>query len=180
MSDDHGAAAAGTETTTETSGGKRKAPSVPPEGYICKVCGVAGHWIQQCSAKKKQRKTKSDTHEYVAGTDPSQEDIKAAKKLQAIKPPNCFCGATSRLKKVKKSRVSESSRANGAYFFFCSKQKDDSTKCKFARPVEEELKPKNTRRCAFFAKNGSCKKGDKCLFSHDVANSQNPDVKGRS
>ena len=77
--------------------------------------------------------------------------------------------AASRLKKVKQStHGGEQSRAIGKYFFFCAKQKDDSTKCRFARPVEDEITPKKQRLCTFFAKHKSCKKGNKCMFSHDV------------
>jgi len=36
-----------------------------------------------------------------------------------------FCGLPSRLNKVKRSKVQESSRAIGKYFFFCSKKRDD-------------------------------------------------------
>lgn len=25
--------------------------SVPPDGYVCNICGLAGHWIQQCPSK---------------------------------------------------------------------------------------------------------------------------------
>ena len=88
--------------------------------------------------------------------------------MQKIRPPRCFCGINSRLKKVKRTKSGEESRAIGNYFFFCSKGKFDEGKCKFARPVEDELKPKKERMCTFFAKTGVCKKGDKCLFSHGV------------
>ena len=60
------------------------------------------------------------------------------------------------------------SRAIGHYFFFCNKAKNDESQCRFARPVEDETKSKKERVCTFFAKTGSCKKGDKCMFSHDV------------
>ena len=103
----------------------------------------------------------------------------------------------SRLNKVKRSKVQEESRAIGKYFFFCSKKRDDETQCRFARPVDMELKKdkkidsrmkakkkegvvskaaakvdntsttKTNQVCKFFAKTGSCKKGDKCEFSHE-------------
>ena len=112
-----------------------------------------------------------------------------------------FCGLTSRLNKVKRSKEGgDSSRAIGKYFFFCSKKRDDDTQCRFARPVEMEMKKqkkidkrmnskeddnkktavkkgddtkptKDTKPmqiCKFFAKNGSCKKGKKCEFSHEA------------
>ena len=112
-----------------------------------------------------------------------------------------FCGLTSRLNKVKRSKEGgDSSRAIGKYFFFCSKKRDDDTQCRFARPVEMEMKKQkkidkrmnskaddNTKMavkggddtkpvkdtkpmqiCKFFAKNGSCKKGKKCEFSHEA------------
>ena len=37
---------------------KQKATTTPPDGYTCKLCGVAGHWIQQCDLKTKQKKRK--------------------------------------------------------------------------------------------------------------------------
>lgn len=156
---------------TKTSSNKRK-ESTPPEGYSCNICNETGHWIQQCTQKKrkKQKKLNKDpTHIHIPGVDPSQEDISKARDLQKIKPPKCFCRQTSRLKKVKKSKAGgESSRAIGKYFFFCSKARDDESKCKFARPVDDELKSKKDRICTFFAKSGFCKKGDKCMFSHDL------------
>ena len=123
---------------------KERKTSTPPEGYVCNLCGVAGHWIQQCDQKKKnknKKKRKSTTdhgsHEYQPGVDPSPKDIERAKKMQQIEPPMCDCGIKSRLKKVKKSHVTEHSRAVGTYFFFCSKKRDDNTKCQFAKPVNE-------------------------------------------
>lgn len=105
------------------------------------------------------------------GVDPSQDDIDRARELQKIKPPNCFCGLPSRLKKVKRSNTGgETSRAIGNYFFFCIKKKTENP-CRFARPVEDELKPKKERPCTFFFKNGTCKKGANCLFSHDMESS---------
>jgi hypothetical protein len=144
---------------------------------VCNLCGVAGHWIQQCSEQRpKKKKKKVSTHVFVAGVDPSPADIEHARELQKIKPPNCFCGKKSRLKKVKRSNSKggdqhSPSRAIGKYFFFCAKQKSDDSKCQFARPVEDELKPKKERLCTFFLKTGKCKKGDKCMFSHELANS---------
>lgn len=164
---------------------RKRKTSNPPDGYLCNLCGVAGHWIQQCSAKSKSKRTKSN-HVPVAGVDPSQEDIELARQYQKIKPPNCFCGQTSRLKKVKKSNVKENSRAVGNYFFFCGLKKTEQP-CRFARPVDEQLKDKKERLCSFFAKSGSCKKGNKCMFSHELpANferkfhpKENKDSKGR-
>ena len=151
---------------------KRK-ETTPPDGYVCHKCNESGHWIQQCPLKdandgSHKRRKKSD-HVPIAGVDPSQADIDAAREMQKIPPPNCFCGIPSRLKKVKRSNVGgDSSRALGKYFFFCSKKKGDDTACRFARPVEDELMDKKDRICTFWAKNGSCKKGDKCMFSHDA------------
>jgi Zinc knuckle len=132
-----------TSTSSDNNSSKWKTSS-PPDGYVCHVCGVAGHWIQQCSNRPKKR-TKKSNHVFVAGVDPSEADIERARELQKIKPPNCFCGATARLKKVKRSTKSETSRAIGKYFFFCAKHKTDNTKCHFARPVEDERKPKKER-----------------------------------
>lgn len=150
---------------------KRKT-STPPSDYICSLCNVPGHWIQQCELKRKKRK-KNENHIHVPGVDPSKQDIDMAREMQKIKPPKCFCGQPSRLKKVKRSSSGEDSRAIGKYFFFCSKAKFDETKCRFARPVEDEIKPKKERICKFFAKTGFCKKGEKCIFSHNV------EVKGK-
>ena len=173
-------------TKTEKTGDKRKEPSVPAAGYTCSICGIEGHWIQQCTQKKKQKKKKKNPdHEFVAGVDPSPEDEERAREMQRMKPPDCYCGKPSRVKKVKQSRVQQDSRANGNYFFFCA-ERGDEPRCKYARPAEEELaslkmraatkevkddvkKPKAIRMCTFFAKSGGCKKGDACTFSHDVA-----------
>jgi len=64
----------------------------------------------------------------------------------------------------------EISRAIGNYFFFCMKKKTDTTKCRFARPVEDhdEVTPRASRICTFFQKTGSCQKGDACAFSHEL------------
>lgn len=153
------------ETATageSTAGNKRKAESFPTEGYVCNLCGVSGHWIQQCSQKPKRKKQKkkssSSHHVYTPGVDPSPKDIERAKQMQKLVPPECDCGVPSRLKKVKKSRVTENSRANGSYFFFCSKKRDDTTRCKFARPVEQEHKTEQERKTAnFFAKKRKAK-----------------------
>jgi Zinc knuckle/Zinc finger domain len=155
-----------TMATDSATGGKRKT-SEPPAGYVCSLCNVEGHWIQQCPQRAKKKKQKRD-HVPVEGIDPSTSDIEEARAMQAIKPPKCFCGEPSRLSKVKKSKVKEDSRANGNYFFFCAKKKQDHTMCKFARPAQDELTPKSTRPCPFFLKKGKCKKGDKCIFSHDL------------
>ena len=106
-----------------------------------------------------------------------------------------FCGLPSRLNKVKRSREGgENSRALGKYFFFCSKQREDETQCRFARPLDLERNKKNndgsgdrrtkeksynaksvgrkktekitTQVCKFFA-SGSCTKGSKCEFLHE-------------
>ncbi len=120
--------------------------------------------------------------------------------MQQIPPPKCFCGLTARLNRVKRSKEGgDSSRAIGKYFFFCSKKRDDESQCRFARPAESELnkrkvgtvsgKKAEVRRkgdekkrdkgsnnskqvCKFFIK-GSCKKGKKCEFSHDVVDQKN-------
>eukprot|EP00588_Corethron_pennatum_P006424 CAMPEP_0194288252 /NCGR_PEP_ID=MMETSP0169-20130528/36440_1 /TAXON_ID=218684 /ORGANISM="Corethron pennatum, Strain L29A3" /LENGTH=234 /DNA_ID=CAMNT_0039035203 /DNA_START=99 /DNA_END=803 /DNA_ORIENTATION=+ len=116
---------------------KRKR-SLPPDGYVCAICAITGHWIQQCSQRdKKSKKSKSSNHVYQTGVDPSERNILEAKELQKIKPPLCFCRIVSRLKKVKRSNADENSRAIGKYFFFCKKKIDDKTKCRFARPLED-------------------------------------------
>merc|ERR1712238_560116 len=63
----------------------------------------------------------------------------------------------------------EHSRAIGNYFFFCAKKRQDVTKCRFARPVQdhEDITPKAQRPCAFFVKYGRCKKGEACAFFHE-------------
>jgi hypothetical protein len=165
-----------TQETNPTSSDSKRKQSSPPDGYLCNLCGVAGHWIQQCSQqrpnKKRKKRASTPAHVFVAGVDPSEADIEKARQLQKIKPPNCFCGITSRLKKVKRSSSKEGqhSRAIGKYFFFCAKQKSNDSKCRFARPVEDELTPKKERLCTFFIKTGKCKKGDKCVFRHELAN----------
>jgi hypothetical protein len=120
--------------------------STPPDGYVCSVCHTPGHWIQQCSQaaqqnqqerKKRKRLRNNPFHKHEEGVDPSADDISTAKTMQSIVPPNCLCNIKSRLKKVKRSKVKEESRANGAYFFFCSKRATDDTKCNFVIPVEE-------------------------------------------
>jgi hypothetical protein len=102
--------------------------------------------------------------------DPSKEDIDLARQYQKLKPPKCFCGQLSRLKKVKRSNVNENSKAVGKYFFFCISKKNDNP-CRFARPVEDQIQDKKDRLCPFFAKNGSCKKGEKCMFLHELKGS---------
>jgi len=156
---------------------KKRKISTPPDGYVCKLCNESGHWIQQCSLKMKKKKKK--THIPVPGVDPSAQDIDKARELQKIPPPNCFCGQKSRLKKVKRSHIGgESSKAIGKYFFFCPKQRGNDP-CRFARPVEEEIKDKKERVCAFFVRTGTCKKGDKCKFLHDASQVQVPHWKQR-
>ena len=139
-----------------------KKTTIPPEGYVCNLCNIQGHWIQQCPSRDKpennrstrsNKKRKTNTqHEHEPGKDPSPKDIEQAKKLQAIKPPLCDCGVPSRLKKVKRSHVTEGSRANGKYFFFCIKKKNDPTKCNFAQPVDETKTPKDKKQANYFAK----------------------------
>ncbi len=127
---------------------KRK-ESIPPDGYVCRLCSVPGHWIQVCPTKKtgdKKRKRKPSGHVPVPGKDPSPEDIAEAQKMQEIPPPKCFCGVTSRLNKVKRSKAGgDNSRALGKYFFFCSKKRDDETQCRFARPADLELNKMKAR-----------------------------------
>lgn len=120
----------------ESTNVKKRKTSTPPDGYVCKLCDVAGHWIQQCP-KKQKKKRKPSTHVPIPGQDPSPEDIARARALQKMTPPPCQCGITSRLKKVKRSKFNDQSRAIGKYFFFCSKARHDATKCRFAQPVEE-------------------------------------------
>ena len=110
---------------------------------------MPGHWIQVCPTKKtgdKKRKRKPSGHVPVPGKDPSPEDIAEAQKMQEIPPPKCFCGLTSRLNKVKRSKAGgDNSRALGKYFFFCSKKRDDETQCRFARPADLELNKMKAR-----------------------------------
>jgi hypothetical protein len=180
MTDDVVAAA-----TEEQTGSKRKQPSEPPSGYTCSLCGIAGHWIQQCPERTKRRsrtKRKPD-REFIPGIEPSPDDIEQAREMQRLKPPLCYCGKDARIKKVKQSRVSKDSRAIGKYFFFCAERRDDHPKCRFARPAEEQMQLLNGRpppneepsvkkqkvMCTFFAKSGGCNKGSACNFSHDVS-----------
>lgn len=156
------------DTMTESEGNNKRKISTPGEGYICSICSKPGHWVQQCPDKKRKKRNKNHAHSYTPGVDPSEADIARARELQKIKPPNCFCGIPSRLKKVKRSHVSDNSQAIGKYFFFCSKRKDDSTKCRFARPVEDATKPKKDIICTFFAKRGFCMRGDRCMYKHEV------------
>mmetsp|Transcript_24435 Transcript_24435/g.48782 ORF Transcript_24435/g.48782 Transcript_24435/m.48782 type:complete len:230 (-) Transcript_24435:57-746(-) len=138
------------ESQSNTQGGatKRK-ESTPPDGYVCRLCSVPGHWIQVCPTKKtgdKKRKRKPSDHVPVPGKDPSPEDVAEAQKMQEIPPPKCFCGETSRLNKVKRSKTGgDNSRALGKYFFFCSKKRDDETQCRFARPADLELNKMKAR-----------------------------------
>jgi len=150
----------------ESANKKRK--TTPPDGYICSICSEPGHWIQQCTSSLRTNTKKKKDHIHTPGVDPSQANIDESRELQSIKPPHCFCGISSRLSKVKRSEAGEYSRAIGKYFFFCTKPKLDESKCGFARPVEHETQSKKERLCTFFAKSGRCKKGDKCMFSHDV------------
>ena len=136
------------QSNTQSGATKRK-ESTPPDGYVCRLCSVPGHWIQVCPTKKtgdKKRKRKPSGHVPVPGKDPSPEDIAEAQKMQEIPPPKCFCGLTSRLNKVKRSKAGgDNSRALGKYFFFCSKKRDDETQCRFARPADLELNKMKAR-----------------------------------
>ncbi|KAL7493357.1 hypothetical protein ACHAWT_003197 [Skeletonema menzelii] len=136
------------QSNTKSGATKRK-ESTPPDGYVCRLCSVPGHWIQVCPTKKtgdKKRKRKPSDHVPVPGKDPSPEDIAEAQKMQEIPPPKCFCGLTSRLNKVKRSKAGgDTSRALGKYFFFCSKKRDDETQCRFARPADLELNKMKAR-----------------------------------
>jgi hypothetical protein len=153
---------------TGSEGNNKRKISTPGEGYICSICSKPGHWVQQCPDKKRRKRNKNHAYSYTPGVDPSEADITRARELQKIKPPNCFCGIPSRLKKVKRSHVSDNSQAIGKYFFFCSKRKDDSTKCRFARPVEDATKAKKDIICTFFAKRGFCMRGERCMYKHEV------------
>ena len=163
MSEDEEIATKEVNAAADNSDSKNKSDerkkTNPPDGYVCKNCSIAGHWIQQCPQKKKSKKRKSSDsnqqpqHEYVPGVDPSAKDIDRAREMQKLKPPPCDCGIPSRVKKVKRSRVTEGSRAIGAYFFFCTKKKEDVTKCNFAQPVEDLQKSKKEKvQANFFAK----------------------------
>mmetsp|Transcript_5752 Transcript_5752/g.13369 ORF Transcript_5752/g.13369 Transcript_5752/m.13369 type:complete len:281 (-) Transcript_5752:165-1007(-) len=236
-----------TEATTNSSAGsarqqqqqqQHKRPSVPPDGYVCKLCQTKGHWIQRCPEKKKNkhknRSNKNPNHVYRPGIDPSKEDIEKARALQKIEPPPCFCGIPSRLKKVKRSFAAasnanggytanygnndnhgnsnngnsykrsnnnsrgnnynngnpssrdnnhyygssnnnnynnsnayiepdyEHSRAIGKYFFFCSKKRDDPTRCRFARPVEQHQRESSSSSSSSVVSNS------KSNYSSDV------------
>ncbi|CAB9498291.1 expressed unknown protein [Seminavis robusta] len=125
---------------------KPKKTTEPPDGYVCNLCKITGHWIQQCPTRKQHNKRKrKTTTTHQPGVEPSPKDIERAKKMQAIPSPPCDCGETSRLKKVKRSHVTEHSRAVGSWFFFCAKKKDDATKCNFAKPVEEVQRDKKEK-----------------------------------
>ena len=117
-------------------------------------------------------------HVPIPGQDPSRDDIELARTLQKIPPPNCFCGQPSRLKKVKRSHVNETSPAIGHYFFFCSKKKEDRP-CRFAKlvqPHQGEQAKANKRPCSFFLRTGTCKKGENCTFSHTIQRAEGATV----
>ncbi|KAJ3219628.1 hypothetical protein HDU67_000116 [Dinochytrium kinnereticum] len=40
-------------------------PSAPPEGYICRKCNVAGHWIQQCNFNHMKPSTPMPPDSYI-------------------------------------------------------------------------------------------------------------------
>lgn len=134
---------------SNTQSANKRKESTPPDGYVCRLCSMPGHWIQVCPTKKtgdKRKRKKPSDHVPVPGKDPSPEDIAEAQKMQEIPPPSCFCGETSRLNKVKRSKAGgDSSRALGKYFFFCSKKRDDDTQCRFARPADLELNKMKAR-----------------------------------
>jgi hypothetical protein len=89
--------------------------------------------------------------------DIAQDDIARAHELQQIKPKGQEVDCWWR-------------RISGCWqlLFLFNKAKGDESKCRFARPVQDVTKPTKDRLCTFFTKTGSCKKGDKCMFSHDV------------
>ena len=130
-------------------------------GHWLQQCSEYKQQKQQQQKKKNNKKKKhkdGTVHVPVPGVDPSRDDIDAAKRLQQLPPPLCLCKVKSRLKKVKRSFATtatippptsgtftgyvepdyEHSRAIGHYFFFCAKPKKDPTKCRFARPVEQD------------------------------------------
>ncbi|KXS16490.1 hypothetical protein M427DRAFT_134102 [Gonapodya prolifera JEL478] len=39
---------------TMQNGVRKPFTTVPPDGYVCKICGVPGHWIQQCPIRHMQ------------------------------------------------------------------------------------------------------------------------------
>ena len=90
-------------------GSKRKT-TTPSDGYVCRVCNLSGHWIQQCPDGPKARKRKKSVHVAVEGVDPSEKDIDEARRMQKLTPPNCFCGDRTRLAKVTHSNVNPLSR----------------------------------------------------------------------
>ncbi|GMI54099.1 hypothetical protein ScalyP_jg4512 [Parmales sp. scaly parma] len=193
-----------TEPITDSQSKKRKLKqfkACPPE-YTCKLCSTPGHWVYDCSLfvkesnKSKKTKIKKDNNRLPPDQaapnqrDPTEADIANAKEMQKKmgfinkNRPNCFCGVKSKLSKVKRTKVEfedpdYKSPALGCFFYFCSKDKWDETKCKFNRPVEEDeatlgYKGKSVkgvvggkRRCQFFFEKGDCKKGDECDFSHE-------------
>ena len=80
----------GEEATTEDATKRKKVEKQPPDGYVCRLCSVPGHWIQVCPTKKTgSKKRKASEHVPIPGKDPSAEDIERAKELQAIPPPKC-------------------------------------------------------------------------------------------
>ncbi|KAK1744851.1 hypothetical protein QTG54_004142 [Skeletonema marinoi] len=116
------------ESQSNTQGGatKRK-ESTPPDGYVCRLCSVPGHWIQVCPTKKtgdKKRKRTPSDHVPVPGKDPSPEDVAEAQKMQEILLRNVS---------VEKHLVST------------SKKRDDETQCRFARPADLELNKMKAR-----------------------------------
>lgn len=167
--------------SAEGQGTKRKDRdnSTPPEGYVCRLCSVGGHWIQVCPTKKtgeKYKKKRKTDHVPVSGQDPSEEDIEEAKQMQKIPPPKCWCGLPSRLNRVKRSKAGgDASRAIGKYFFFCSKKRDDETQCRYARPVEEEIK--NSEKKAKKLKEKSAKKDEPTDAGRDEKGAKKTETK---
>lgn len=119
-------------------------PKDIPDGYVCKACSKPGHWVYDCALKskgvKRQRNEKPATllkkNIDPKFREPTLEDIARAKEIMpVIKPsqaPNCLCGLKSSARKCRK----KDSQAFGLMFWWCSKQKDDETRCTFSKRAD--------------------------------------------
>ena len=184
------AASASTITVKSEDRKKRKFKECPAT-YTCKLCDQAGHWVYDCAQfvpnenKKKKKKKKNPGLEKIAANNqrnPTEADIAKAKEMQKKMAfvnknrPKCFCGLASKLSKVKRTKNEDpNSPAIGCFFYFCSKDQRDETKCSFNRPVEEDENTKKytssgskdkKKKCRFYFANGECKKGESCNYSH--------------
>lgn len=132
----------------------------------------------------------------MSGVDPSAADKELARAMQRLPSPQCFCGARSRVKKVKDVKDNPGSSAIGVYFFFCAKKKGAGV-CRFAKVAEvpgavgggegvvrkarKEAVRKGGRegkgdvrgrghdggtKNCVFFKKGTCRNGKECAFRH--------------